>query len=195
VVKTWLRRDVLIALGVYTVCATVARGGLATSYHPGDVHHYSTFAHMIAQGKVPYRDFFMEYPPAALVPFLVPQVWAAHYLAIFKALMFVFGAGLILLVGRFVPGPGLGALLVVAVSPFLLGPVFLTRYDLWAAFLGAAALLALLDGGRSEPGSSRRPSRRSSSRSRSFPSSPSTCGAAEGSPPCSAPRSHLRSRP
>jgi uncharacterized membrane protein len=145
VVKTWLRRDVLIALGVYTVCATVARGGLATSYHPGDVHHYSTFAHMIAQGKVPYRDFFMEYPPAALVPFLVPQVWAAHYLAIFKALMFVFGAGLIVLVGRFVPRPGLGALLVVAVSPFLLGPVFLTRYDLWAAFLGAAALLALLD--------------------------------------------------
>jgi uncharacterized membrane protein len=100
---------------------------------------------MIGQGMVPYRDFFMEYPPGALVPFLVPQAWPAHYLAIFKALMFLFGAGLVVLASRFTPRLGLGALLAVAVSPLLIGPVFLTRYDLWPALLGAAALLALLD--------------------------------------------------
>jgi len=138
-------RELVVALALYSVCAVVSRGGLDTGNHPGDVHHYSTFAHMIGQGKIPYRDFFMEYPPAALVPFLIPQLWPAHYLAIFKVTMFVCGALLVVVVGRLAPPPRLLPLLAVAVSPLLIGPVFLTRYDLWPALLAALALLALID--------------------------------------------------
>lgn len=138
------RRAVPIALLVYAVCALVARGGLATGNHPGDVHHYSTFAQLIREGQIPYRDFFMEYPPAALVPFLIPEVWPAHYHAVFKVAMFLCGALIILLVARMVR-PRLLPLLVAGVAPLALGPFFLTRYDLWPALIAVAALAALLD--------------------------------------------------
>ena len=138
------RRALPIALDVYSACALVARGGLATGSHPGDVHHYSTFADLIRQGQIPYRDFFMEYPPAALVPFLVPEIWPAHYHAVFKVTMFLCGAAVILVVAR-IARPTLMPLLLVAVAPLVLGPVFLTRYDLWPALLAVAALAALLD--------------------------------------------------
>lgn len=138
------RHALPIALVVYSVCALVSRGGLATGNHPGDVHHYSTFAQLIREGQIPYRDFFMEYPPAALVPFLIPEIWPAHYHAVFKVTMFLFGAVIILVVAR-IARPRLLPLLLVAVAPLALGPVFLTRYDLWPALIAVAALAALLD--------------------------------------------------
>jgi hypothetical protein len=141
----WLR-DFLFTLPVYGLAATVMRGGLATSEHPGDVGHYSSFAHMVVTGQVPYRDFFMEYPPAALGPFLVPEIWPAHYLALFKVTMFLCGVGVLVLVARISLGDSVRrrSLLAVAVSPLLIGPVFLTRYDLWPALLATAALAAML---------------------------------------------------
>ena len=45
-------------------------GGLFRAARFRDVHLYGAFAHSVFDGRVPYRDFFMEYPPGALVAFL-----------------------------------------------------------------------------------------------------------------------------
>ena len=49
-------------------------------------------------GRVPYRDFFMEYPPGALAVFLPPAAFgSSHYNATFKCLMALCGVATLLL--------------------------------------------------------------------------------------------------
>jgi len=102
---------------------------------------------------VPYRDFFMEYPPGALAVFLPPAAFGSgHYNAAFKALMVLCGAATIVLVAllltRFGAPPRrlwIGVLLL-ALSPIALGPISLNTYDAWPALLTIAALAALVAG-------------------------------------------------
>ncbi len=131
-------------------CA-VPDGGLFRAARFRDVHLYGGFAHSVFAGQVPYRDFFMEYPPGALVVFLPPQVFgSAHYNAAFKSLMALCGAAtavvLALLLVRL--GATRGRLWVAlglfALSPIALGPISLNTYDAWPAFLTVAALGLLL---------------------------------------------------
>jgi glycosyl transferase family 87 len=118
-----------------------------------DTPVYQEYGEAMAAGAVPYRDFDLEYPPAALPVFWLPTLGSAdQYDAIFEALMWLCAAALLALVVR-------GAstlrdapmrLLLVAVGiglfPLALGTVVLTRYDLWPAALTAAALTAVLVG-------------------------------------------------
>jgi uncharacterized membrane protein len=115
------------------------------------VHLYQGFAHAVFDGRVPYRDFFMEYPPGALAVFLPPDVFGGeHYNAAFKALMAVCGAATIVVVALVLTRLGATrprmwtALLLLAVSPAALGPISLNTYDAWPAFLTIAALALLL---------------------------------------------------
>jgi uncharacterized membrane protein len=131
-------------------CA-VPDGGLFRAARFRDVHLYGRFAHAVFAGQVPYRDFFMEYPPGALAVFLPPQVFgSAHYNAAFKSLMALCGAATIIVLAlllvrlgatrrRLWTGLGLFAL-----SPIALGPISLNTYDAWPAFLTVAALALLL---------------------------------------------------
>jgi uncharacterized membrane protein len=102
---------------------------------------------------VPYRDFFMEYPPGALVVFVPADVaMRAHYNAAFKALMALCGVATLLLVAlvlvrlRATAARLWAAVLLVALSPVALGPISLNTYDAWPALLTIAALTALLAG-------------------------------------------------
>ena len=126
-------------------------GGLFRAARFRDVHLYGGFAHAVFDGRVPYRDFFMEYPPGALAVFLPPQIFGtSHYNAAFKALMTLCGAATIvvlaLLLVRFgAPRARLWtALLLFAVSPVALGPISLNTYDAWPALLTVAALALLV---------------------------------------------------
>jgi uncharacterized membrane protein len=101
---------------------------------------------------VPYRDFFMEYPPGALAVFLPPVAAGNHYNAAFKALMALLGAATLVVVALLLVRLGAStvrmwaALLLVAVSPIALGPISLNTYDAWPALLTAASLVLLLGG-------------------------------------------------
>ena len=115
------------------------------------MHLYQGFAHAVFDGRVPYRDFFMEYPPGALAVFLPPDVFGGeHYNAAFKALMAVCGAATIVVVALVLARLGATrpriwtSLLLLAVSPAALGPISLNTYDAWPAFLTVAALALLL---------------------------------------------------
>src|SRR4029453_5375657 len=105
-------------------------------------------------GSVPYRDFFMEYPPGALAVFLPPRLFGAGdaYIDAFKALMALLAAGTLLLVVLVLVRLGasrrhvIAATALLALSPLPLGPISLNTYDGFPALLTVAALAALVWG-------------------------------------------------
>ncbi|HEY2542495.1 MAG TPA: glycosyltransferase 87 family protein [Gaiellaceae bacterium] len=111
-----------------------------------DTPGYETYGDAIVSGQVPYRDFGVEYPPGALLPMLAPELNASRgdfgeYGHTFEKWMA--GAGvLMLLLVALVASPL--RVLLVAVSPLLLGNLMLSRFDLWVAALTVGALAALL---------------------------------------------------
>src|SRR5581483_10609621 len=152
-----------------TLIATLALGILIAGWvgmHHGFYRHsqiadtpiYQRYGDAIARGQVPYRDFALEYPPAALPAFALPSLLRsprgdlARYEDWFEAeMLFCGGLALVfalsvLLDLRAGPGRIAAALGFVAVAPLLLGSVVLSRFDLWLAALVTGALAALVAG-------------------------------------------------
>ncbi|MFL6014860.1 MAG: hypothetical protein ACJ74P_11360 [Gaiellaceae bacterium] len=120
-----------------------------------DLPVYENYGEAMTRGDVPYRDFAVEYPPAALPIFLVPALGAGDsdtYRRRFEGLMAGFGAVLVVCVALALAALGAGfgrlagAVGFVALAPLLLGSVFLSRFDLWPALVVAGALAGLLSG-------------------------------------------------
>jgi uncharacterized membrane protein len=103
-------------------------------------------------GLLPYRDFYMEYPPGAIPAFLAPLAlgWLVHYNLAFKFTVAVAGAALVLAtlaVLRVLDAPRptrVTSVLLLGTAPAALGAVVLNRYDLWPALIVTLALAALL---------------------------------------------------
>jgi uncharacterized membrane protein len=142
-------RPAAAAIPIYLAACVVPDGGLFRAERFRDVHLYQGFAAAVFDGRVPYRDFFMEYPPGALVVFLPPAAFS-HYNAAFKCLMAVCGVATLLLVAYLLVRFGVSttrlwvAVLLFALSPLALGPISLNTYDAWPALLTLAALALLL---------------------------------------------------
>jgi hypothetical protein len=111
-----------------------------------DTPVYEEYGEAMVDGKVPYRDFDVEYPPLALPVFLIPALGDRDYREQFEWLMAFCGCLMIAFTALAARSIGLEyrVLLVVALVPLLLGSVMLTRFDLWPAALTAGALAALL---------------------------------------------------
>jgi uncharacterized membrane protein len=146
-------RPAAAAIPIYLAACAVPDGGLFRAERFRDVHLYQGFAVAVFDGRMPYRDFFMEYPPGALAVFLPPAVFGfSHYNAAFKCLMAVCGLATLLLVAFLLVRLGVSttrlwtAVLLFALSPLALGPISLNTYDAWPALLTLAALALLLAG-------------------------------------------------
>src|SRR5215211_9136536 len=112
-----------------------------------DILTYREAGEAILAGNVPYRDFFIEYPPASLLAFVPPaffstnqQDFATFYasemaLVLVATLVLTAYAARILLGGRWWPLPAV----VFTVAALLLYPVAVTRYDALVALTLAAA--------------------------------------------------------
>jgi hypothetical protein len=123
-----------------------------------DTPIYQRYGDAIADGKVPYRDFMLEYPPAALPVFAIPSLMRsedgdlAAYRAGFEAEMLLCGALALAFMLSVLMQLEAGrvrlmlALGLAASAPLLLGSVVLSRFDLWPAALTAGALAALVTG-------------------------------------------------
>jgi glycosyl transferase family 87 len=111
-----------------------------------DTPIYERYGELMRDGEVPYRDFRVEYPPAALPVFVLPALPGGDYRRWFETLMALCGCGTIVGVGLAARRLrlGFGTLAYVALAPLALGSVLLTRFDLWPAMLTAFALAALL---------------------------------------------------
>ena len=144
-------RAVAIASPLYLLAAVVPRGGLFREREYRDVGLYGEYARGLLDGRIPYRDVFVEYPPGAFAvltpPALLPEDAYRHG---FKVLMALLGVATLLVAAlilvRLGAGPRrlYGTLVALALAPLALGPVSLNTYDAWPALLVAAALCALL---------------------------------------------------
>lgn len=94
---------------------------------------------IVNHGRVPYRDFAVEYPPGALPVFMLPAPFG-DYAAAFGWVMAACGVALVVVAAQV----RAAAAFFVALSPLLVGSLILTRFDLWPALLATAALAALV---------------------------------------------------
>jgi hypothetical protein len=143
-------------LAASIVSGLVAHGVYGSASDTYVVGLYQQYGDATMRGLLPYRDFALEYPPFALPVFVLPSIVtggsgdADAYRAAFQATMLACGVASVSLVvftlSRLTERTldvAIGAAFVAA-SPLLLGPVMLTRYDLWPAALTAAAIAAIV---------------------------------------------------
>jgi uncharacterized membrane protein len=145
---------VVVALGVFLGSWSLLHHGTLGRAQITDTGLYEVYGDATAHGQMPYRDFRLEYPPGALPVFVLPSLGhegnRAAYDRWFDRLLSLCGClaliGVALALRALGAGPlrTAGALLLVAVSPLLLGSVVLSRYDFWPAALAVLALAALL---------------------------------------------------
>ena len=144
-------RAAAVAAPVYLLAAAIPPGGLFRERRFRDVGLYGDYAQGLLDGRVPYRDFFVEYPPGGFLvftpPALLPDSWYLHG---FKALMALVGLATLLVVGLILARLGASpprlyaAVIAVAAAPLVIGPVSLNTYDAFPALLVAGSLAALL---------------------------------------------------
>jgi uncharacterized membrane protein len=123
-----------------------------------DTPTYERYGDMMVNARLPYRDFGLEYPPAALPMFAVPSLISpiegdlALYARWFELEMFLCGAASIGLVAFILARDGAPphrlalALAFVALAPLMIGNVMLSRFDLWPVALTMGALAAMMAG-------------------------------------------------
>ena len=131
------------------LCALVAGvwGLLHTAWYPHrqivDYGVYQTYGDDIVDGhQVPYKDFQLEYPPAALPVFIAPALSERFdYRSVFQYLMFACDVALVLGVAAIA---GFWPAIAAALAPLALGSVVLSRFDFWPASLAVLAVAFLL---------------------------------------------------
>ena len=154
--RTDLRRALRVAAlaaPVYLLAAAVPPGGLFRGRRFRDVGLYGDYADALLDGQIPYRDFFVEYPPGGFLVFTPPAVLPdGWYLHAFKSFMALLGLATLFVVALVLVRLGAGgarlygAVFAVALSPLALGPVSLNTYDAFPALLVVGALAAALYG-------------------------------------------------
>jgi uncharacterized membrane protein len=135
------RLDVTAAAGgLFLLCWGLVHAGLWSRGALVDWPTYQRYGDAILNhGLVPYRDFAVEYPPGAIVVFILPAAFH-DYAGAFAWQMAVCGLALVAVVAAIRQE----AAFYVALAPVLAGSLILSRFDLWPALLAVAALAALL---------------------------------------------------
>jgi uncharacterized membrane protein len=157
-------------LALWFASALVFLGAWAQIHHGAyersqiiDTPVYQSYGDLIVQGKLPYRDFGVEYPPGALPIFALPSLGHSgpaedgvreDYRTRFELLM-VF-CGLLVLAATAFTLRAVGAsflrsalaLGAIALAPLLLGSMVYSRFDYWPAAVTAVALALAASGRR-----------------------------------------------
>ena len=115
-----------VACALTAVACAVAYGGLFSHAYPGDTSVYAGYGRALVQdGRIPYRDFYDEYPPGTVPVFVLPAlVWNAHYVLVFKLWMTLCAVGFTWCAAWTLHRLGLSPLRLapVVLAPVLLGP-------------------------------------------------------------------------
>ena len=145
-----------VAVSLFTLSWVLLNESFWAREQMHDTPLYEGYGDAIATGKVPYRDFPLEYPPAALPAFAVPSLIVGadaptlDYHRTFEWTMLVCGVVTVMLMAGLLVGIGVPparlvlALAFAALAPLALGSVVLSRFDLWPAVLTVMVLVALL---------------------------------------------------
>jgi uncharacterized membrane protein len=123
---------------------------LSVNHKPlsSDVTRYFDYASKIVQGQLPYHDFTIEYPPLALVFFLLPRLITSQpavYGALFAAEMIILDCLALVLIANLSRQLKINmwaSLAISTVTLIAIGPIILQRYDLVPAVMTLAAIYA-----------------------------------------------------
>jgi hypothetical protein len=139
-----------VGLALLVATAALPYNHFTSAGGGGDMILYERFATNVYDGLTPYHEFFFEYPPAAIVPMLVPKLTGLTYAVAFRGTMLVLLAAtlwLLLLTLRRLRADATqvwGGALLLGASPALLGPVLFERFDAWPAFLLSLAIVLVV---------------------------------------------------
>lgn len=122
-----------------------------------DTPVYWKYGTKIAYGDVPYKDFRVEYPPAALPIFAAPEIpdgpiaYPAYrdrfeYLSLAAFALALIGAAFALRGLRAGLDRSTAALSFAGAAPLALGSVCLTRFDAWPAAICVFSIAAIVSG-------------------------------------------------
>lgn len=149
VIRRALPAAVVGALAFVVACA-LPRIGLLQHGQAADVGLYQLYGDQILRGTIPYRSFFVEYPPGSLIVFALPSLLpATDYTLAFQLLMAACAIGAIAAVAVVLTlcsvsrGHVWAGTLFAALSPLLMGRTFLDRYDAFPTALLMAALVCI----------------------------------------------------
>ena len=151
-------REALLTSLAAAMAAGLFIAGLEGGPGISDTLVYRSYGERIASGDLPYRDFVVEYPPGALVPFVVPALVSStpdgYDAAFLAAMVFALAAASVLIVLSLEALGTSTVRIMLSVAAFLagtalLGPFVLTRFDLYAAAVTLAAVCAILHRRRS----------------------------------------------
>jgi hypothetical protein len=116
-----------------------------------DTPTYQRYGQAVLDGQVPYRDFDLEYPPAAVPVFVLPALAREDdYSSAFELLMWACAVAAIVALGLALAAvdassPRLYAAIgFLALAPLALGTVILSRYDFWPGALAIGAVAAFV---------------------------------------------------
>jgi hypothetical protein len=110
------------------------------------------YASQIMDGQVPYRDFSVEYPPLALLFFVLPRLLSGvfeYYLLLFKIevlLAVLIGLYLMYRLALRLGKAPWKIMLVYTLCILAVGPIIAEQFDIFAAILTAGSLYALICG-------------------------------------------------
>jgi hypothetical protein len=137
------------ACGLFLACCCLPWVGLWRPDGVADTGLYSLYGIRMAHGLVPYRDFFIEFPPGALPALVLPALPGSSYVEWFKIFEALCGTGTIVCLAailtrlRVPERRAYVALGLAAIAPAALGPITLNSFDYWPALLTIAAVAAL----------------------------------------------------
>ncbi len=145
---------VLLAMGGFIASWLVIHHGWFTHHLLQDTTVYAHYSGLMKRGQVPYLNFKFEYPPLALPLFLIPG-WVAGpswhvYEQTFELMMLACGlvtvgtAAWLLARDRVTPERLAAGVALGALTPLLIGPVILSRFDLFPTMLTILALAAII---------------------------------------------------
>ena len=136
--QSWI--DAAAAAGIFLACFGIVHTWFWAHGDLVDWPTYQAYGHAILHhGRVPYRDFAVEYPPGALPVFVAPAL-IGSYAGSFAWLMAACGVALVAVLAFM----RTEAAYYTALAPLLAGSLILSRFDLWPALLLVSALAALL---------------------------------------------------
>jgi hypothetical protein len=122
--------------------------------HTTDLILYRQYALDFLDGKIPYRDFQMEYPPFALMAFGLPTLFSLHAPINYEAYRILFGIEMALLglgtnfillrilsLGKLKETTPIKAIALYTLGVCVLSPLLPWRFDLFPALLTFLAFL------------------------------------------------------
>ncbi len=147
-----LKRNLIIFGAVHVFIFLGLLPALAQLFYPGTGSLELYLAQQMLNGQIPYHDFASEYPPLALLSFLLPGLiadTAVTYSWAFAAELMLFDLLALFMIAdlaSFLKIPVRKTLTIYTLLILATGPILVARYDILPAMLVMATLWAFIKG-------------------------------------------------